>query len=90
MLVHYPGPVVGAAERARAQIHPEAGLLVVGENELPDEVAERLIASGLVEASRPAIAPPMPAATTSTEAPRPARRRERDVPSGDAPAIVEE
>lgn len=54
MKVWYPGPGVTGSAAKENQSHPDAGLIVVGENEIGNEaLAQRLIASGLVADKAP-------------------------------------
>lgn len=49
MKVWYPGPNVGAAQATRTQLHPAAGELAPGLNEVADErLAASLVSAGLV------------------------------------------
>lgn len=65
MKVFYPGPAVSGVAATETQIHPTAGRLVVGENEIADDaLAAQLVASGLVTA---ALAPPAPDPAAAAE-----------------------
>lgn len=49
MKVWYPGPKVDAAQATRTQLHPAAGELAPGLNEVADErLAASLVSAGLV------------------------------------------
>lgn len=48
MKVLYPGPAVPPSEHDRPTIHPQAGLLQPGVNELDPAVAEPLLKSGFL------------------------------------------
>jgi hypothetical protein len=68
--VLYPGPAVASEVGNEPTLHPEAGLLRPGRNELPDALAERLIACELVA---PLLAT-LPPADGATPEPAPRRR----------------
>jgi len=78
--VIYPGPVVPADVGRRPTVHHRAGTLIVGEQQLPDDVADELVACGLVRLLvRPVPPPPAPEPSAgsagSHEEPKPARKR---------------
>jgi hypothetical protein len=50
MKVIYPGPGVTGWAKDFPTLHPDFGILVLGENEMDDALAQRLINAGLVAA----------------------------------------